>query len=144
MIWAIAQLNPEFWCPGWLLGAWSVIRNPRVDRKMVILEWNQCSTRKYNGACTRGQAGLRCVNANSSSGKSLKQKRIGRRWEFWWQLFVTPLVIISRSDQTEKNVQQMPWCSQRSNSPQFFVLPTFFRTPATELRPSYGKYLVVT
>ena len=30
MIWAIAQLNPEFWCPGWLLGAWSVIRNTRV------------------------------------------------------------------------------------------------------------------
>ena len=31
MIWAIAQLNPEFWCPGWLLGAWSVIRNTRVS-----------------------------------------------------------------------------------------------------------------
>ena len=30
MIWAIAHLNPEFWCPGWLLGAWSVIRNTRV------------------------------------------------------------------------------------------------------------------
>ena len=30
MIWAIAQLNTEFWCPRWLLGAWSVIRNTRV------------------------------------------------------------------------------------------------------------------
>ena len=26
----IAPLNPEFWCPGWLLGTWSVIRNNRV------------------------------------------------------------------------------------------------------------------
>ena len=28
----MAQLNPEFWCPEWLLGAWSVIRNTRVTR----------------------------------------------------------------------------------------------------------------
>ena len=34
MIWTIAQLNPEFWCPGWLLGAWSVNRNTRVTASL--------------------------------------------------------------------------------------------------------------
>ena len=38
MIWAIAQLNPEFWCPGWLLGAWSVIRNTRVMHFNLLIQ----------------------------------------------------------------------------------------------------------
>ena len=49
MLWAIAQLNPEFWCPGWLLVSWSVIRNTRVHifTFSVQVRWPLCGSWRW-------------------------------------------------------------------------------------------------
>ena len=61
MIWAIAKLYPEFWCPGWLLGSWSVIRNTRVVtlRKKSFDAWLKGSPCQlyYTGALTGAYKG---------------------------------------------------------------------------------------
>ena len=62
----IAQLNSEFWCPGWLLGAWSVIKNTRVSTQCLTspsIVWNlRISPKNFARSTWHVSAVLYCIH----------------------------------------------------------------------------------